>query len=844
FEGGLKNGKRQPEKMIVLTYLDQLSKNYLFREYEQVINRYRSYYYKDKITLDKLDLHFASTLRREGKTRKAEQLLRQHLRDKSSVDEFLYVLVDNALVDKKIVAAKTWFSVLGKSDPSGNKEFSYDIDGYRRHLLEVRILKAEGEYRAAEDLIKEFLTSAPNSQPGKELIPFLAELEKERCWLSFYLGDFKTALRRLEKHTDTGIFDPEIFTLRSLLAKKLKQQNNEDSENDNLLVNYGASTSHLLALIDTAFAYHEYDAAERQINKILQRYPESVIGRVLWAKLCFAQGKFSEAVEPLHQLDDLFPEESYFRQKLIEIEVRRGNYSKGLALLEQKKGRIRNADPPIIGLSQFDNIEEMLTLARLLWGAKQHEKALQIYRNLLSPSVLELLIEEFRQKQMNYLYLTREKTIWNSMLVMLRSEPEIIAELMQPAFLVDNLTHEAGKIVSDHYELYSWQKLISVEYLARKAIFERNYTYAEQSYKRLVDEQGTPEGMLDLAAIYGRIGKYRKEAQVYEAIQNTGTTSPELVESMERSSLQLSPQNIFDASYSAKNGRNGFIDIETFSVGSSFWFTPDLDTDIRLAYLNNYYQSVNTSASTGSNLLYGTATYELAKDYEIVFAGGTEKMDGASNARFLHKIALKGQLDEYFHTYIEWGKSLVNDTVTALQEGITKQEIEAGLFCETPLGLTFGGDFRHRNYSDNNTQNRFHAYSLYGLFGESVHLSLRYDYQFFKDAEINPSEFQSTESQPQDVMFYWSPSSFSENLFTLHFQHDFLGYQQDEKRKISYYAIDNSIGYDDLETISYTGKFDIFLEINPHFLLKGNVTFTKSDFLEEKGLSFSLNYRW
>jgi hypothetical protein len=47
-----------------------------------------------------------------------------------------------------------------------------------------------------------------------------------------------------------------------------------------------------------------------------------------------------------------------------------------------------------------------------------------------------------------------------------------------------------------------------------------------------------------------------------------------------------------------------------------------------------------------------------------------------------------------------------------------------------------------------------------------------------------------------------------------------------------------------LETISYMGKFDIFLEMTPHFLLKGNVTFTKSDVLEEKGLSLSLHYRW
>ncbi len=844
FEGGMKNGKRPPDKEILFTYLDELARNHLFREYGLISNRFRSDYSRDKKTLDRMDLHLASVLRQEGKTRKAEQLLRQLLTDKRSVNEVLFKLTDNALVDKNLTTAKAWYGVLVKSTVSEKTDSPYSSDGYRRLLLKVRIAKAEREYEAADSLIEDFLNTAPNYQSGKEIIPLRAELEKERCWLRYYLGDYKGVLQHLEKHRDTGIFDPEIITLRSLLEKKLKQHSNEDIYNNNLLVRSGPRTSHLLAIIGTDLGHQDYDDAEHRIQTVLQRCPESVVGRVLLAKLLFARGRYSEAVAPLIQLSKLFPEESYFTKRLVEVEIRRGNYGKGLALLEQNNGGMENVDTAISGLAPSDDIEELLTQARLLWGDKQHEKALQIYRKLLFPSTLELLIEEFRQKQINYLYLAREKTIWNSILVLLQSEPDTIAELMEPAFLGENFTNEAGKIVADHYELYSWQKMISTEYLARKANFEKNYTFAEQSYKRLVDEQGTQEGMIDLAAIYGRVGKYRKEAQVYEAIQNSGTTSPELEKSIERSSLQLSPQNIFNATFSTKDGRGGFIDMETRRVGTSFWFTPDLDTDIRLEYSNNHYQSVHTSASTGGNSLYSSAIYEFAKDYELILGGGIDQMDNTSNAQLLYKIELKGQLDEFFHTSIEWGKSLVDDTVMALNDWITLQEIETGIYCETPLGLTFGGDFRHRNYSDNNSQNKIHGYTSYGIFGESVHLSLRYDYQFFKNTESNRQDLQVPDTQVHNVLNYWSPASFSENFLTLHFQHDFLGYQQGEKRKISYYSLDNSIGYDDLNILSYSGKFDIFLEMNPHFLLKGNVTFTKSDVFEEKGLYFSLHYRW
>lgn len=844
FAEGLKKDKHHPDKHVFFAYLDQLARNYLFHEYELVVDRYRSSYYQDKKTLDAIDLRLANTYRREGRTRKAEQLLRRLLIDKRSVNNVLYVLVDNALSDKNLTAAKAWSDALGKNTVTGKSLALNGGEDSRNLLVKVKIAKAEGNFKEAEELIERYLATASNNQSDSGVIPLPADLEKEQCWLSYFVGDYNTALSRLSKQTDSAMADPELAVLRSLLGHKMKQAVKKDEDNGGLSVSVNPSPSHLVTFIETNLAYQEYDTAEHQIQTLLQVSPESVVGRVLHAKVLFARGSFNEAEAILLQLSKIFPEEPYFYKKIIESEMRLGHYPKGLSLLEQKKGWANSDAPVIHPISQSDDIEELLMLARLLWGSKQHEKALQIYRTLLSPSVLELLSEKFYQKQINFFYLTREKTIWNSILVLLQSEPDIIAELMEPAFLVDNSANEAAKIVAEHYELYSWQKMISTEYLARKAIHERNYSYAEQSNKRLVDEQGTLEGMIDLATIYGRIGKYRKEAQVYEAIQNTGTTSPELAKSMERSTLQLSPQNMFDASFSAKDGRNGFIDMETVGVGTSFWFAPDLTTDIRLTYLNNSYQSAHSSASNGSNLLYGIAAYDIAKDYEIVLGGGGVKMDGAGNATFLYKIALNGQLDEHFHAYLLWEKSLVDDTVTALNEGISKNEMSLGLYCETPLGLTFGADYRHRNYSDNNIQDRIHGYSSYSLFGESVHLSLRYDYQFFENTETNPTENQSIELQPQDIMFYWSPPSFSENLLTLHFQHDFLGSQKGGKQKGSYYAIDNSLGYEDLETLLYTGKVDIFLEMNPHFLLKGNVTFTKSDLLEEKGLSFSLQYRW
>jgi hypothetical protein len=92
--------------------------------------------------------------------------------------------------------------------------------------------------------------------------------------------------------------------------------------------------------------------------------------------------------------------------------------------------------------------------------------------------------------------------------------------------------------------------------------------------------------------------------------------------------------------------------------------------------------------------------------------------------------------------------------------------------------------------------------------------------------------------------WYWSPLSFTEHQMGLRFQHDFLGYELGPKKSMSYYSIDTAVGLEDDKNLSFTTKIDIFLEMSPHFLLKGNFTLSKNDDYKETGLSMSLHYRW
>ncbi|MGW8194528.1 MAG: tetratricopeptide repeat protein, partial [Desulforhopalus sp.] len=667
----------------------------------------------------------------------------------------------------------------------------------------------------------------------------LFRLKKEQCLLHYYNGNYRQVLESTQQLLDEVDFDAELLTLRQIIESNSGKKGGDRLITSRLNIDGQPVISRLIAVAEKEIEYKAYDAAEKHLKTVIDVFPRSTVTNALQAKSMFEQGLLGKADTLYGQLAESFPRENYFVRKMIDIAVRQGRYDQALTLLGRAGVSPDKQTPENASQPKEDTIEEQLLLARLLWGDKQQDKSLRVYKELLDPPVVDLLVEQFRKKQINYTDLTREHTFWSSTLLLLQSEPEIIGELMEPDFLIKNRGSEAGKLVAQYFDLYSWQRLITTEYMARTATYNRNYRYAEQSYKRLLEEEDSTEGMLDLATIYSRTGEYRKEAQVYEVIQDSGTSTPQLENSIERTAFQLSPQSSIDGSYFEMSGRDDYINIKKSSVGTSFWFTPALDRDVSFLYANNRYESVHGNAKTGSNAIFGGATIDFAKRYELKFGGGMEILNGEGDTEFLYDIEVNGQLDDYVDGYLLFEKKPVYDTVAAIQDHIIFYAIATGLNCETSRGIAFGGGVRHRNFSDGNAQNQFNAYSSYTIFGESLQLALRYDYLYMQSDDGNDPEVISI-VEP----LYWSPAFYYEHQLSVRFQHDFLGYEQGAKQGVSYYALDGAVGYEDDQTVSFTGLFDIFLEISPHFLLKGNFTLSNSDQYEETGLSLSLHYRW
>ena len=786
----------------------------------------------------------STVLRNSGRLRKAEQLLRQLLNEKRYQNTVLLQLLENAITDNDLPMARKWWDLVD-SKPIAPDSSAIDSGVINtKRLLQVRLLGIQGEIDQALELITHLVKESSSSKKTSKHIAFVQDLFKEKCRLYLAAGDYLKAKKVLKEKIGSGKFDVDTF----LLAETTLLPDNylEFEKGFEKKLKYGENIlfSRVLGVVEKEIQSGQISRAKEHLSLIPDTFKESVRQKNARVKLALFEGDTGIANQELLFLETKYPNEKSFCKRQINVFSKSGNFEEALQKYDVCFPRSDSRDLTYSKKSTRI-IEDEILYSRLLWGHKQYKASLSEYEKLLEPPIHKQLINQFKEKRIDYQYLTRHQSFWNSMMLVLESDPDIIAELMEPIFLFDNLGNETGKIVSNNFEQYSWQKIIENEFLARKATFHKNYHFAAKSYEKLLEEEESTESKVDLATIYGRIGKYRKEAQVYEDISNVGEVTPELQQSISRNFLQIRPTNTIDSLLEERSGRNDAVDIRKTALGSTFWFTPDLNKDFWLSYSYNQYESTERKGEIDSNLIRGAMTYEFSGNYEFLTGIGVEKFNDSSESEIRYNFELRGQLDDYVSGFVLFEKAPLEDTVSSIEEGIYRQFIQTGLTVETEFGVTFGGDLRYSMYNDDNEQNRFYWFSSYSIFGETLQLDLRYAYQYLANKDINaPEGWLGDDINDDFVKNYWSPEKYSEHRLGLQLKKDFFGSLTDFENKISYFRFDTGLSLEDEENIVYSARFDIFLEMSPHLLLKGNFSFNSSDVYDEKTLSLSLHYSW
>ena len=361
------------------------------------------------------------------------------------------------------------------------------------------------------------------------------------------------------------------------------------------------------------------------------------------------------------------------------------------------------------------------------------------------------------------------------------------------------------------------------------------------------------ESLFDRAGIYSRLGFLGKEALIYEEMARENPDYPDLDEAVQRNNLKRKPRLMLDAGYSSLSGRDGYLDIQQTTGGTSIWLLPTLKQELKVNWNTSRAAAEETDQSLWRHRL--LAAYSFYPHYNIDFITkiGADKVsdnkpDEDEQANFditpLYHLETRGRLGDDLHGFIRLRQDVVDDTVQALAEGISKRDLEGGVRVDLLPRLFCGGEYLFREYSDSNHQNRYHLWASYILHSEPTLLQITYGQELLHHADGNMGRDFLYENGfvPGDHP-YWSPKEYWQNALSVHFEHqlaaDVLG-----RSAPSYYSLDYSLGYEDGGYDIHTFSGDIFLEMSRHFLLSSSFGMIQGGQVVRKDISLSLIYRW
>ncbi len=818
-------------------YLEGLRENGLFRDAQLYYDKLLETIPEKSTAGTKIRFHKAESIFQRGRVYEAEQIVRQILADNLAVVAALEKLTEIAIYDQQLAWAKSWFNLLSEKlgvdfESNNYREWPQDL-----FHLKVNILDAEGSYKEAVKILKKYLTDTRREKEwsGRQQLEVYMSLIR----LHYKYGEYekcKSLVERVDKKYPNNI---ELI----VISDQLDRINSNDSFVVSSTDELNAQKKSFSRTLKRASLEYEYGAlrvGNRFVSKALESNPTSVNGRMLRSKILTAMGNYSEALEIVKALHQEFPDEEYFELQELQIEYKRGNFSQIVKDLPLSKTKAEEDS----SLQASKNSKEhyfwkRLILARSLWADKQWEAAITVYDSLLDSPVKSIFLKKMEVENFNFHLPPIKRTLWNVLTFTHPNQPDPIATVMRPSFVASNIGNPIDHISAGLYEKYRWQKLIESELSVRKSMKRRNYHQVEKEYRALLKRGGAKDTLFDLAEVYGRLGLYGKEAQLYQEIQKQGQDYPELGELVRLNKLKRKPRVSIGYDYSSERGRGGYIDMKKKSGGFEGWIMPTLSQELNLSYHRNNYSSSDSSKTISSNRFWGSYTSNFEDKVDLNMSFGAEDLSDNGGDTILYNIEFLGRIDDIVQGHISFNQDIVDDTVKAVEDGIHFRNLEAGVTVDVVPRWFCGVDYRYREYSDDNRQDMYRLWTSYNVFGEANLLRIKYAYENSHNGTENIGIYDATSYDPP----YWSPDKYWKHLVMFHFKHMFTPAYSEEKTS-SHYTVDYSFGYESGDHVVQYTSFNIFLEMNRHFLLKGNFTYESANDYRGSDVALSLIYRW
>jgi len=281
------------------------------------------------------------------------------------------------------------------------------------------------------------------------------------------------------------------------------------------------------------------------------------------------------------------------------------------------------------------------------------------------------------------------------------------------------------------------------------------------------------------------------------------------------------------------------------TVGLHSWLMPNLTSEMTLSAESTNYDAAKGDASgvTGRRL-FGTMSIELGDNN--IFTGGagfhtTNAQNGANV--MLYDFALRHRFDQMLQGFVRTRQELIDDTMTSVTRGYSRQGYEGGMELDAPSGFALGTDFAFNRLEAGNNETRLNLWAGYSFFGEFSTVSLKYEYLLARQNQAGVLTTDPLTGESHNSLSYWSPGNYWVQQASASYRYLLAGLGFPGQND-SYCSLSLSTGYESGDSLLTTGNFDISLELSRHFLLKGNILFAKSNDFQEEGGFISLVYRW
>ncbi len=802
------------KKSANLLYGEILLENSLYKTARTFYSEFEKTLKTDDPYLRIIRVRFAQILHEEGKYFEAEQALRFLLLEEPGRQDYLAKLVQNSLRARDWNNAWKWHTIRRKQNHQSDiadSPVSLEI-----FIERINILTESGKLTSAIEQAEDYLEKKPAST---QIHTVLAEL---------YVKN-KSYLAAQELLTPEYGKPPENKLLLTLLEKESGTIQRDIRDKD-----------HSIPTLFRAQQYQKYEAHQQaldSVNEYLAVFESSIQGRLLKSKILQSLGDDFAALEIIEKLSQQYPSEEYFRTQSIKISFNSSKF----------ENVIRALDPDIkqgLKNSPLLTKHNVLLLARAYWAQKKQKKALAIYEEFLQAPVDLLFAKKIKENQISIQLPEAKRSFFNQITFTNPAAPNRLRVVMSPEYTSDNIRNPETFIATSLYAEYRWQKFIQEELSVRQEMNSGNYYQAMKDYQKMLKHNPSMESLFDLAGIYSRLGFLGKEAALYRIIQGKSPGYPYLDEAMQRNRLKRKPKLSTVYEIDKKEGRDGYYDNHQQAAGIDTWYMPNLNQILSLDYRRIYNESIDKKQDLWRNRFRAEMNWNPSYDLDFFALVGLDSGDAGGQSNLLYDFSVKGRLGDMAEGFLSVSQDVVDDTLEALQTGISTVKYEGGLQFDILPRLFAGGKYGYTDYSDANYQNRYKVWSAYILHHEPMLLQLRYDYELSHNGSGNNTKaFDLTGVYGPEDHPYWSQKEYWQHQFSVSFEHqltdDVLG-----RGAPSYYSLGYTFGYEEGGYGNHQVKAKIFLEISRHFLLNSSFEYTEGAEFEKFDSNISLIYRW